>query len=689
MYLIEDSELREHYGHLIGEIAASHHWDIEITVQRFSTPRPPAAFLRPDWVVDPLKIACMLRVADAGHIDGARAPTFLLKLLEMNSVSRAHWVAQNHLGRVIINPNDPTQLIVASTKPFLQNEAVAWWVAFDAIALFDKELRDCNEALGNAANGSHPQFERKRVVGAGNIRELKKHVQTTGWEPTDTKVHVSDVASLIERLGGAQLYGAEDKLEIVLRELIQNSSDAIEARRTFTEESFKKRITVRLIRNSKNGKFILQNDDDGIGMSQKTLTEYLMDFGKSFWRSARLSQEFRGIQASGFSPVGRFGIGFFSVFMIADSVKVFSRRFDKGLDSVRCLTFENGLSLRPTLSTYRPADIEMDVSTRVEIEFKRNVIAHPNQIEIRANLQGHKNFHITFCDYVAALVSGIRVRVFVEWDGTVVQVHDGFPPKEGDRKELLKTLSYVRCGVNAKAQNIIVSNAHRLREIRDGEKCYGLAAIRISPSIGADFLSAKAVGGLVSPHNRYDESFIGIIDHFPKNAKREAGEIAAPAQSIKSWLEQQVRLLKGENLSEYESILASYSLCLFDYDPLEIFRGIYVNSQQVPLFFLDLDKIHGFLKAGRRLGFRVSSWGTHLEQYGEQKPVSGIFTCHVVCRGKFNDVELKNGVPKNLNSLIGIIHRRLVEKGETPAWTTTANVYSGPFGRCDCLEVRI
>ena len=163
IYLIEDSELREIMVILIGEIASSHHWDIEDVVNRFSTPRPPAYFLDSDWVIDTLKIACMLRVADAGHMDGARAPTFLLKLLKMNSVSRAHWVSQNHLGRVMVSPNDATQLIIASTNPFSPNEAAAWWVAFDAISLFDKEIRNCNEILSNPTNGHHPQFARKAL----------------------------------------------------------------------------------------------------------------------------------------------------------------------------------------------------------------------------------------------------------------------------------------------------------------------------------------------------------------------------------------------------------------------------------------------------------------------------------------------------------------------------------------------
>ena len=338
------------------------------------------------------------------------------------------------------------------------------------------------------------------------------------------------MTSLIQRLGGAELYGTQDKLEIVIRELIQNTSDAITARQAIAETNFDGKIFVRLISKPQKGHFVLQVDDNGIGMSSKTLTDDLMDFGKSFWKSTRASQEFPGIHASGHSPIGRIGIGFFSIFMIAESVKVFSRRFDKGLDSISCLTFANGLSLRPTLSKHKPENIGMDISTRVEIEVKSNVIVNPNQIEIRANIQGHNNFTIPFQDYVAAIVSGIGVRVFVEWGAHHYQVHGGFPPAEGDINAWLKTLSYVRCGVNPRAENIISNNGRLLRQIRDDKKCYGLAAINFSPYIGADFLSAKAVGGLVSPHDRYDAPFIGLIDHFPKSAKRDAGERVAPIE---------------------------------------------------------------------------------------------------------------------------------------------------------------
>ena len=305
-YLIDDQELRENYGALIGEVASSHHWDLESIERHFRYPRPAAAFLGEDWVVDSLKIACLLRVADAGHMDGTRAPSFLLRILQMNSVSRSHWQAQNRLGRIAVNPDDQTQLMIASTSPFPADESAAWWVAFDLIETFDRELRLSNSLLGGSSAGQGRAFGRKSVAGAGQVIELSRFVQAAGWKPTDSKVHVSGVARLVDSLGGEQLYGKDsDHLYIALRELIQNATDAIRARRLLPSGGdFEGHICVRLL-DRRGGGWTLQVDDDGVGMSTTTLTSELLDFGRSFWVSERAAREFPGIQASGYArPAG-------------------------------------------------------------------------------------------------------------------------------------------------------------------------------------------------------------------------------------------------------------------------------------------------------------------------------------------------------------------------------------------------
>ena len=679
------------YGSLIGEVASSHHWNIADVAERFSVPRPPTPFLHQDWVVDPLKVACLLRAADAGHMDSSRAPTFLLKILQMNSVSKAHWLAQNHLGQLTVKNDDLTQLVVASTAPFQQTEAPAWWVAFDLVDQFDKELKQCDAVLRTAQGGTTRTFARKGVAGAGNAKELAQYIQTQGWEPTNPAVHVSDVAALVGRLGGEQLYGnviGTERIKIALRELVQNAADAISARRLIGESNFRGHIRIRLRQEHVNGRQVLQVDDDGVGMSSTTLSEDLLDFGKSFWASERASSEFPGIHAAKHSPIGRFGIGFFSIFMAATKVRMFSRRFDRGLKEVRCLSFDNGLSLRPTLSDQRPTDFGMDVCTRVELELKPNIVLDLERIEIPCNVSGQQPFHVPFNHYVAALVCGIDVLISVELNGVGGQVHDGFPPTPEHRAEWLRSLSYVSAGVNQPAATLVDVVSPKLREIRDNEICYGLAAIRTHYDVAPhDFLSAKSVGGFAA-HDSHG-SFVGLISHLPNSARREPGEITAPRHVIDSWLSEQVRLLDG--LSDVDSIIASYSLCDFDHDPIDILRGIIVRTSDGAAFWR-LRDLSALLRGGNRLAFRVANYGDamRLEPYGEQHTITGIATCLVPSNGKFNEADVSGNAPQQPKSLIGVIHRALVKQGVIPRWTIQPRMYSHHlFGRCDGLQVNI
>ena len=690
LHLIDDHALRENYGALIGDIASSHHWDLDMVLSRFNIPRPPGEFLDADWVVDSLKVACLLRVADAGHMDAARAPSFLLRVLQMNSLSRTHWKAQNKLGRLTVGLHDPAQLVVGSTRPFPRGDSAAWWVAFDLIEAFDRELRRCNAVLDASSAGSRRAFARKSVAGAGQVRELVQYVETVGWEPTDSTVHVSDVANLVTTLGGEQLYGKDaDRLNVTLRELIQNATDAIGARRSLPNNGgFDGRIAVRLFKRIDGG-WTLQVDDNGVGMSSTTLTTDLLDFGRSFWVRERAAREFPGIHASGYTPIGRFGIGFFSVFMAAKSVNIFSRRFDKGLDDVRCLSFSNGLSLRPTLSFERPDDMGMNVCTRAEVELKPDVVSDPDQLTIRCSIQGHKDFRVPFEDYVAAMVAGVDVPIMVERDGGQRKVQEQFPPEPSKREAWLRALSYVDSGVNQSANTGLARALPRLREIRDGQKCYGLAAIDVLGLHGGVFLSSKAVGGLVSPHARYDDSFVGLIEYLPATAQRAPGEMAAPQESMERWVEEQIGLLRTANLSDEESLLASYSVGNLGFDPIDVMQHLLISANE-GFRFLPMGALADSLRRGLRLVFPVLQASEHhLDSHSGRLRIPGVWSCVVVRNGKFNDARLEAGVPSEPNSLVGLVHRVLGGAGESPTWSRRRNVYQSLLGQGDCLEVSL
>ncbi len=115
--------------------------------------------------------------------------------------------------------------------------------------------------------------------------------------------------------------------EIFLRELISNSSDALDKLRhlTLTDDTYKQlpfdpRISLELDETAKT----LTLADTGIGMTEQDLVDNLGTIARSGTKNF-LSQ-LSGDARKDSNLIGQFGVGFYSVFMVASSVEVVSRR---------------------------------------------------------------------------------------------------------------------------------------------------------------------------------------------------------------------------------------------------------------------------------------------------------------------------------------------------------------------------
>src|ERR1700677_787045 len=115
--------------------------------------------------------------------------------------------------------------------------------------------------------------------------------------------------------------------EIFLRELISNSSDALDKLRhlTLTDEAYKSipfnpRIDLELDEQNQT----LTIADTGIGMNEDDLISHLGTIARSGTKTflAQLS----GDAKRDSNLIGQFGVGFYSVFMVADRVEVVSRK---------------------------------------------------------------------------------------------------------------------------------------------------------------------------------------------------------------------------------------------------------------------------------------------------------------------------------------------------------------------------
>jgi molecular chaperone HtpG len=115
--------------------------------------------------------------------------------------------------------------------------------------------------------------------------------------------------------------------EIFLRELISNASDALDKLRhlTLVDEAYKAlpfnpRIDLELDNENKT----LTIADTGIGMNEEDLVSHLGTIARSGTKNF-LSQ-LSGDARRDSNLIGQFGVGFYSAFMVADSIEVISRK---------------------------------------------------------------------------------------------------------------------------------------------------------------------------------------------------------------------------------------------------------------------------------------------------------------------------------------------------------------------------
>lgn len=140
-----------------------------------------------------------------------------------------------------------------------------------------------------------------------------------------THVFQTEISQLLDLMINS-LYSQK---EIFLRELISNSSDAIDKRRfeALTDASLlsddeELAVTITTDKDAKT----LTISDNGVGMSHDEIIENIGTIARSgtkkFMQALKENQD----ASEDVSLIGQFGVGFYSVFMVADKVTLVTRR---------------------------------------------------------------------------------------------------------------------------------------------------------------------------------------------------------------------------------------------------------------------------------------------------------------------------------------------------------------------------
>lgn len=139
---------------------------------------------------------------------------------------------------------------------------------------------------------------------------------------SEEKFYFQSEAAELLRMMIDSVYSNKD---IFLRELISNASDALDKRRieylrdTELAENTNPEIRIDINPDAKT----LSVSDNGIGMTRDEIIQYLGTIAKSgtkdFLKAAKDSQTQQEL-------IGQFGVGFYSVFMVAEKVEVVTRK---------------------------------------------------------------------------------------------------------------------------------------------------------------------------------------------------------------------------------------------------------------------------------------------------------------------------------------------------------------------------
>jgi hypothetical protein len=548
-FLIDDPTLRNTYGPIIGKIAHSHWWPAEQLVQDLPREMGAPGGFDNSWTVDPVKLACILRTADASHLDERRAPGFLTALRKPVGTSADHWSFQEKLYQPRLESD---RLVYSSKDNFSVDEASAWWTCFEALQVVDRELRQVDSLL---ADTKRPRLTARGVSYADDPQRLAKLIGTSNWVPVDAKIQVGDVARLIGNLGGEKLYGHNET--VPLRELIQNASDAVRARRLAEDQASDWGSVIVRSGEDANGRWI-EVEDCGIGMSINVLTGPFLDFGTSFWGTSLMHKELPGLESKGFSSSGQFGIGFFSVFMWGDKVQVITRRAERARDETLVLEFQSGLTSRPILRKADSHECLIDGGTRVRVWMNSPAIF--DQMLSESNTQ--KTW--TLEERCAWLCPTLDVNLYVEQKKKtlVVGASDWITIKGS---KLLQR--FWGPNISKKSPEVIallkmIEPNLRLMKSVSGE-VVGRACVSVMSHNRKDFSNVYGhvtsgvvtIGGFRSCEL---SGICGVLVGRPHTAARNIGVPVADLDTFQPWASEQAELIFKDSLdSEYQSDCAS------------------------------------------------------------------------------------------------------------------------------------
>lgn len=284
-------------------------------------------------------IAIILRTADLLHITNDRTPSLSMKIINVtNPKSVMEWKKQMAVRAVAPKDRRNEEGNIDDSLEKDTIEITAYFEGADTAEAYFGLSAYLKYAQGEFAKCNATVAKAKKTEGTSNYdfpwkKIDETNIETVGFE-TKKLQFTLEQESILRLLVGHTLYNDSS---VVVRELVQNSIDAVKLQKEIDKANRNKLTDGKIIVawNSKNR--TLSFSDNGTGMTIHDIENYLLKVGSSKYRDDSLKKQFPN-----FSSISRFGIGILTCFMIADEIDITTSSPEQGEANIVNLRNVNG-----------------------------------------------------------------------------------------------------------------------------------------------------------------------------------------------------------------------------------------------------------------------------------------------------------------------------------------------------------
>ncbi|AOO64959.1 ATP-binding protein [Sulfurospirillum halorespirans DSM 13726] len=256
--------------------------------------------LKGEYSYNPQFIAILLRVADILDIDSTRTPLELYKSMDLNEYSNEEWLKNltiENTKKIFVKNDLKIVRLDGNVKDIKVHRKLLNYIEW-----IENELRLAVEKTADMQEKYRLHLNTK----------VQNNIQPIGYTIPDLKLNM-DYKAVTKLLMGESVYGSK---ALGLRELLQNSIDACMVKKEKLQSDYKPTIEINIFKD-KNQVIV---KDNGMGMNENIIKKYFLNVGKSYYKSS----DFLNYEHT-YNPIGNFGIGFLSCFMLSSHVKVMTK----------------------------------------------------------------------------------------------------------------------------------------------------------------------------------------------------------------------------------------------------------------------------------------------------------------------------------------------------------------------------